>query len=249
MRFAAIADIHGNAAALDAVLADIAALGISDIVNLGDVASGPLAAAATIDVLMARDLPTVRGNHDRWLVERAPEAMGPWERVCIHELSPRQLAWLKGLPPTLKFKGEVFLCHGTQVSDNTYWLEQVFDGRLGLAPLREIEAAAEGIDAPLMLCGHSHVPRAVRLSDGRLVVNPGSVGCPGYRTNNPAPHIMQTGTPDASYAILQSTPAGWSASFRSVPYDARAMIALAGRHDSADWVNALSRGWLSEDRT
>lgn len=247
MRFAAIADIHGNVAALDAVLADIAALGITDIVNLGDVASGPLAAAATLDIVMARDLPTIRGNHDRWLVEHAPEAMGPWERLIYPELSQRQLAWLKELPPTLMFKGEVFCCHGTPAHDNTYWLEQIFDRRLGLAPLHDIERAADGVDAPLMLCGHSHVPRAVRLRDGRLIVNPGSVGCPAYRTNNPAPHVMQTGTPDASYAILQSTGAGWSATFRSVPYNVRAMVALAERHGSVDWVNALSRGRLRED--
>ena len=47
MRFAAIADIHGNALALDAVLVDIAALGIADAVNLGDHVSGPLEARRT----------------------------------------------------------------------------------------------------------------------------------------------------------------------------------------------------------
>jgi predicted phosphodiesterase len=36
MRFAAIADVHGNALALEAVLDDIRSQGISDIVNLGD---------------------------------------------------------------------------------------------------------------------------------------------------------------------------------------------------------------------
>ena len=42
MRFAAIADVHGNYLALEAVVADIRAQGIDDIVNLGDMASGPL---------------------------------------------------------------------------------------------------------------------------------------------------------------------------------------------------------------
>ena len=42
MRFAAIADVHGNYLALDAVLADIHAQGVGEIVNLGDMASGPL---------------------------------------------------------------------------------------------------------------------------------------------------------------------------------------------------------------
>jgi hypothetical protein len=42
MRFAVIADVHGNYLALEAVLADIRELGIADIVNLGDMASGAL---------------------------------------------------------------------------------------------------------------------------------------------------------------------------------------------------------------
>ena len=39
-----------------------------------------------------------------------------------------------------------------------------------------VAAKAEGFDYPVMLCGHTHVPRAVRLKDGRLIVNPGAVG-------------------------------------------------------------------------
>src|ERR1700716_284664 len=53
MRFAAIADVHGNPLALEAVIADIRAEGIDDIVNLGDMASGPLDAGRTVDALMA----------------------------------------------------------------------------------------------------------------------------------------------------------------------------------------------------
>src|SRR4051812_45869014 len=55
MRFAAIADVHGNYLALEAVLADIRAQGVSDIVNLGDMLSGPLDARRTIEILMKLD--------------------------------------------------------------------------------------------------------------------------------------------------------------------------------------------------
>src|SRR4051812_13419918 len=55
MRFAAIADVHGSSLALEAVLADIGAQGISDIVNPGDMLSGPLGARPTIDILMKLD--------------------------------------------------------------------------------------------------------------------------------------------------------------------------------------------------
>ena len=76
MKIAAIADIHGNDLALEAVLADIAAHGIEEVVNLGDHLSGPLNAGRTADILMARDFPSVRGNHDRWLITVDPAADG-----------------------------------------------------------------------------------------------------------------------------------------------------------------------------
>ncbi len=53
MRFAAIADIHGNDLALEAVIADIRANGVSDIIDLGDMASGPLDPRRTMDVSMS----------------------------------------------------------------------------------------------------------------------------------------------------------------------------------------------------
>ena len=65
MRFAAIADVHGNRPALEAVLADIAMLGLDEVVNLGDHVSGPLEAARTADLLMARGFPSIRGDQDR----------------------------------------------------------------------------------------------------------------------------------------------------------------------------------------
>ena len=65
MKIAAIADIHGNVDALDAVLTDIERHQPDLIVNLGDSFSSPLLAGETAERLMPLDLPTVRGNHDR----------------------------------------------------------------------------------------------------------------------------------------------------------------------------------------
>ena len=83
MRFAAIADVHGNYLALEAVIADIRAQGIDEIVNLGDMASGPLDARRTMDALMALDAVHVLGNHDRCLIDRPPEKMGSWDRPAL----------------------------------------------------------------------------------------------------------------------------------------------------------------------
>jgi len=245
MRFAAIADVHGNHLALEAVLADIREQGVDEIVNLGDMASGPLDARRTMDLLMPLDAVHVRGNHDRWLIDRPPEQMGGWERPAYAQLDARHLDWLRTIPATIVYRDQVFLCHATPEDDNVYWLESVAaDGAVSCAPLDAIETIAADIAQSLILCGHTHTARAVRLRDGRLVVNPGSVGSPGYSYNVPYPHVMEAGTPDARYALLELKPAGWSVTFRHVPYDHQAMAALARANGDAEFASALATGWI-----
>ncbi|MBX9455493.1 MAG: metallophosphatase family protein [Rhizobium sp.] len=245
MRFAAIADIHGNASALEAVLSDIRALDISDIVNLGDHLSGPLEAGRTADILLGLDLPSVRGNHDRYLVELDAGAMHEWEADALAELTPGHLDWLRALPPTLVWREAVFLCHATPRDDNRYWLEGVSAaGHVHLRPLAEIAALADGIAQSLILCGHSHLPRAVALPDGRLIVNPGSVGCPAYDDVTPHYHRVEAGTPLAAYAILERVGSTWVPTFRQVAYDHGAMARLAASRGRPDWSHGLATGWL-----
>jgi putative phosphoesterase len=245
MRFAAIADVHGNHLALEAVIADIRAQDIDDIINLGDMASGPLDARRTMDALMALDAVHVRGNHDRWLIDRPVEKMGSWERPAYAQLDAGHLDWLRAVPPTQIFRDQVFLCHATPADDNTYWLETVTpDGAVRMSPLQAIERCAEGISQRLILCGHTHIARAVRLGDGRLVVNPGSVGCPGFSYNVPFPHVIEAGTPDARYAILELRSGSWRVTFRHVPYDHDAMAALARRNGDSEFASALATGWI-----
>ena len=245
MRFAAIADIHGNAPALEAVLADIRAQSVTDIVNLGDHLSGPLEARRTADILIGLHLPTVRGNHDRYLIELAESAMHEWETDAFAELTPAHLDWLRAQPATLVWRDEVFLCHATPEDDNRYWLEGVSpDGHVHLKPLAEIEALAQGISQGLILCGHSHLPRVVTLSDGRLIVNPGSVGCPAYDDVTPFYHRVEAGTPYAAYAIVEKANGVWLPTFRQVAYDHAAMATLAASRGRPEWSRALATGWL-----
>lgn len=248
MRFAAIADIHGNALALEAVLADIAAQGIAtaDIVNLGDCLSGPLEAGRTADILLPLDLLTVSGNHDRYLIEHAAGDMHEWEADAYAELSPAHLDWLRALPFDAVFRDVAYLCHATPDEDNTYWLEQVsVEGHVHLRDHATIEALATGITQPLILCGHTHIPRAVQLADGRLIVNPGSVGGPGYTDDAPHPHKVEAGLPHASYAILDDASGRWSVTFRLVPYDHMAMSRMAAERRRPDWAIALASGFVA----
>jgi len=245
MRFAAIADVHGNYLALEAVLADIRAQEISEIVNLGDMASGPLDARRTMDALMALDAVHVLGNHDRWLIDQPPAKMGSWERPAYAQLDTRHLDWLRTVPSTQVFRDQVFLCHASPADDNVYWLETVTpDGSVKMSPLEAIEKEAEGISQSLILCAHTHIARVVRLGDGRLVVNPGSVGGPGFSYNVPFPHLIEAGTPDARYAVLELASGSWRVTFRHVPYDNNAMADLARRNGDPEFASALATGWI-----
>ena len=244
MRFAAIADVHGNCVALEAVLADIAALGIPEVVNLGDHVSGPLEARRTADLLIERGFPSISGDQDRRLVEL--DRAGASSRGDYRQLNRKHLDWLASLPPTIIYRDEVFLCHGSPKDDAAYWLDRVLDdGSIALRPIDNVEVAGSGIAQSLILCGHTHIPRVVRLSDGRLVVNAGSVGCPGYEGRQPVPHKVATGTPDACYAILERTALGWSATFRYVPYDHMAMAEMARKNGFPAWASALATGWVA----
>ncbi|MBR0755849.1 metallophosphoesterase family protein [Bradyrhizobium jicamae] len=245
MRFAAIADVHGNYLALEAVLADIRAQGISDIVDLGDMASGALDARRTMDALMALDATHLLGNHDRYLIDRPPEKMGSWDRPAHAQLDAKHLDWLRTLPATRVYRNEVFLCHATPSDDETYWLETVLpSGEVCMASLESIEEKAAGVTQRLILCAHSHIARAVRLRDSRLIVNPGSVGSPGYRDVHPYKHVVEAGSPDARYAILERVDGAWHATFRHVPYDHDAMAALARQNGKPELASAIATGWI-----
>ena len=241
-RFAAIADIHGNADALAAVLADIDGQGITEIVNLGDLVSGPLDPAGTLALIRSRPMIHIRGNHDRWVAERDPAEMGHSDKVAHAALTSDGVEWLRRLPAVLEWQG-VFLCHATPGDDLTYWLEDVRpDGAVAPRWAAEVKALLRDVAAPLVLCGHTHTARAVQVG-GTLIVNPGSVGQPGYEDDTPVPHVMQSGDPAARYAVLEEGAAGWSVSFRRVPYDTSRMVAAARAHGREDWARAVGTGW------
>jgi predicted phosphodiesterase len=248
MRFAAVADIHGNALALEAVIEDLQREKIDQVVNLGDVLSGPIDPAGVAERIIPLGWPTVRGNHDRYLIEQNPADMGPTDAVTHPALSVAHLDWLLTLPTSLNPFAGVYAFHATPRADDTYWMERVLpDGTVRQATRAELEAEIDGASASadLILCGHTHIPRLARLSSGALLVNPGSVGCPAYTDDLPVPHRMQTGTPNASYAILEHRGEHWDVTFRSVPYDHDSAAAQARAFGREDWARGLETGWLS----
>lgn len=253
MKFAAVSDIHGNLPALEAVLADIEREGVDAIVNLGDIVSGPLWPAETADRLMPLQLPTLAGNHERQVLTQALSDMSATDRHTAPQLRPEHRAWLASLPPTLRWHDEVLLCHGTPTSDLQYLMETVTpDYQPGVSPgvraataaelLARLGDAMQGVAHALILCGHTHMPRCERLADGRLLVNPGSVGLQAYDDAHPHTHLIETGSPLARYALLTRAAQGWQVELRCVGYDCESAARQAERHGRPDWADALRSG-------
>jgi putative phosphoesterase len=167
VRVAALYDIHGNLPALDAVLAEVDA----DVVVVGgDFAAGPWP-SETIARLRSLDgdVRFIRGNADRELVQEerglAPPEVIEFVRT---KLSPGDMDFLGSLPLTEQI-GRVLFCHATPRNDEEIFTRDSPDERWG--------AALDGVDADVVVCGHTHVQFDRRVGEVRLV-NAGSVGMP-----------------------------------------------------------------------
>lgn len=242
-RIAVLADIHGNLPALGVVVADIVRRGITTVVNLGDHASGPLWPAATLAFLMQQPWTHIAGNHDRHLVQQEPATHGASDRYAFAQLNEAHLAWLCALPTTRHLPPDILLCHGTPSNDDQYLLETVDQGVVRLATQQEIAQRLAGIQAAVILCAHTHIPRVVHL-DGQLIVNPGSVGLPAYMDETPEPHIVATGSPLARYAIVEAHADGWCVELIALPYDHQQAAQQAQANGRPDWALALATGFL-----
>ena len=151
---------------------------------------------------------------------------------------------MASLASTGRIGDDVLLCHGTPRSDSEYCLETVEAAGVRMATAQEVEDRLNGATAAVVACGHTHVPRSMRSARGQLIVNPGSVGLPAFDDTVPIPHVIETGSPDARYAIIERHGAAWSAALISVPYDHASMARLARLHHRPDWERALLTGTM-----
>jgi len=266
-RIAAVSDIHGNLPALEAVWAEIERAQPALVVNLGDIASGPLWPQETVQWLMAREAAeparwrTIAGNHERQALAPDIARMGASDAFAARALGAAERAWLAALPATHWLFEDVLLCHGTPATDLVYFMETVtpgfgVDGQRGLRAATGVELAARagetppgqvraGLASALILCGHTHVPRAMAVPGGPLVANPGSVGLQAYEDDHPHAHVVENGAPDARWALLERDRHGaWHVQLRSTPYDWKAAAARAESNGRGDWADALATGFM-----
>ena len=218
MRVAVISDVHGNLPALEAALEEIRGERPDLIVSCGDVASGPMP-AETIDLLMSlRDARFVRGNADRGLVEEfdgqpAPAMPGPYADWCATQINRAQRDFLATFEDTVAVDGvagvgRVLFCHATPRNDTDVMTKET--------PVERMRHHLAGVDADMVLCGHTHM-QFDRTVDGIRVVNAGSVGMP-------------YGEPGAYWAML-----GPGLQLRRTDYDREA---AARRIRAKDWPTA-----------
>jgi putative phosphoesterase len=166
---AALYDIHGNLAALEAVLREVPA--DATIVVGGDVVAGGPQPAEVVERLRAlgERVLWLRGNADR---ELDPDEEGLAPPGVLDEtreqLSDEQVAFLVGLPPTVQID-RVLYCHATPRNDTDIFTEATPEERL-------VEIFAP-VDADVVVCGHTHM-QFDRTIAGKRVVNAGSVGMP-----------------------------------------------------------------------
>ena len=180
-RVAVLADVHGNAVALAAVLVELEREQPDAIVHCGDLTWGPLP-GATAELLAGRDVHYVRGNADRFIAELdaklADPTAEPTERerwMAEHHDEPLR-ALLATFPTTVELEveglGDVLFSHGSPRSDEELITVETPEARLA-------EAIA-GVHADVVATGHTHV-RYTRRALGCTFFNPGSVGMPYER--------------------------------------------------------------------
>ena len=241
MRLGVIADVHGNALALEAVLDRMDRLSLDMTVNLGDCASGPLWPAEATKILRDSGFRHVRGNHDRAMGSETDTGLGLSDAYAWQSLDQDARDWLSSLPFSLVLDG-VSCFHATPASDETYLMETVTGGRLQPAPPVEIASRLGAATARLILCGHSHQPRLAQLADGTVIVNPGSIGCPAYDDATTPAHVSESGSPHARFAVVTIHGGEIAVEHHAVTYDWARAAQRAAENGRPEWAHALLTG-------
>jgi putative phosphoesterase len=204
VKVALIADIHGNLDALEAVLADANALGLTIFLNAGDAVGFGIYPSQVIKVVGSARFLSAVGNVDLETLEALRNSKNNGELdFTIKELSQSDIAYLESLPRELHLEiahKKILVTHGTPDSVDEHIYPDSPEERL-----REIAAEA---NADVIITGHSHM-QMKRVVDGVTFINPGSVGRP------------VDGDPKAEYAVLSFNPP--AVEFRRVSYDVEAV--------------------------
>jgi predicted phosphodiesterase len=238
-RIAALSDVHGNAAALEAVLADIAREKPDALMVAGDLVLNGPEPALVIDVLrsLAGDgALIIGGNTDiavadfdyaaafPWMIDGVPDAIVDAAEWAHEAIGDERLDWLRRLPAERRWRTDddtlVLACHGSPGSQTSG-----FDQHLD--PSVTIERVAR-TDARVIVCGHTHLPE-VRDLGWKVIVNDGSAG------------YVFDGDPTASWALIDIEDDEVRAEIRRTTFDTLAVAnAISARGLAGDVYRAAT---------
>jgi putative phosphoesterase len=180
-----LSDIHANHPALEAVLDDCPS--VDKIVCAGDIIGYNPWPAACIDRIRSVASVVVQGNHDRMIDTPQQYEHNKMAHAGLKyaekELSSEQRAWLKRLPEQ------------TDIADGAYRLvhshpdPDQLDSYVTSEEFAELQPYLNEYDG--LILGHTHIQYKTTI-DGKLIVNPGSVGQP------------RDSDPTAAYAVLDT---------------------------------------------
>lgn len=202
-RVAALYDVEGNLPALEAVLAEVGREGVDAVVCGGDLVVGPSAPEVFDRIAGLPDVRFVRGNADRMVLHGTDEYGTDW-RAARERLGEERLAAVASWPLTAELEidalGRVLFCHSTQIADDPIYTRATPDA--------DLEDIFGGVEADVVVVGHTHVQFDRSLPSSLRLVNAGSVGIPFERP------------PGAYWALL-----GPAVELRRTDYDVAAAVA------------------------
>jgi putative phosphoesterase len=202
-RIALISDIHGNEIALRHVMRSIREHGADEIVCLGDVATLGVAPREVLDMLKYQGCPCIAGNHDDYVLGGAlddghasTEVLRDAILWCRDELSKPQLEFVRGFEEGLELAlGDHHTLHVFHGSPSSNLVNLLPD-----TPSSELNHLLGEPRGTVMAGGHTHI-QMLRQHQGRLLVNPGSVGAPFREYPVAGPPLI---LPHAEYAIVEA---------------------------------------------
>ena len=202
MRLAVVSDIHGNLAALEAIIADLEVVSPDQVVQAGDVAAIGPRPAEVVDRLRELEWPGVVGNTDEMLwddskraeQERRAPKLHNWLRVLFEDLAPwaqerlgeDRLVWLRALPREWRHDN-VLAVHASPAD---LWRAPMPD-----ANDDELRGTFGDQGARLIVYGHVHRPFVRQLPD-LTIANSGSVGLPYDGDWRPSYLLVDDGIPE-----------------------------------------------------
>jgi predicted phosphodiesterase len=228
LRLAILADAHGNAFALEAVLKEVRAVAPDLIVNLGDQVWGRADPGRAYALQRNLNAIEVRGNNEEKLT-RAPEILGGRRRFhewLLAQLPDGAVQHLAGLPLTAAVADDaVLLAHGTPRDANRELLWGWSPNGWCVREPDELRTHLQGVGAKVVVVGHSHREGTMALDDW-LLVNAGSAGW------------QLDGDPRARWTLLERHRGRWLVQFYRVPYDTEAAARWVLAQDPSAQVEA-----------